>query len=136
MKLLKTKIKVTADGHGYITTKVTFCGNGTWLLQEYEQDGRATGAVSCHREEFDISSEDEDISLFNVFCYRPVLINPQRNFCVAKDKMDTRLRVNTVVAAAFNHSGSIGLSVEGEPRIYSFRLNAGDYLVLAPVIKE
>lgn len=135
MKQLPTKITAMPGDYDYITSKVTFCGNGTWLLQEYEKDGRATQGVSCYREEFDISPEEGSANAFNAFCYTPALINPQRNYCASKDKMNSRLKVTTVIGANFSRSGTVGFSLSGERRVTTFRLHPGEYLILSPVIE-
>jgi len=129
MKTLRKKIM--AGEFDLINTKVTYCGEGTWFLQEYSSDNRATGGASVYRNEFDVTPEDDSFDAFFIACYTPALIGPVRNSCVTKDKRSSRLRMDVVKSITCTRPGTVKMLLENG-REYSFRMQPGEYLFLTP----
>lgn len=134
MKRLRKKALAAPGDYDYVTSRITFCGSGNWMLQEY-YDGRIMN-VAYHREGFDISTDTGRATVFNVTCYTPELINPQANYNVAKDKINTRLRTNTANGASFGRNGAVAFSVAGQRQVISFRMTVGEYLILSPGVNR
>lgn len=135
LAVVTTGSKQHAASFDFITSKVTYCGDGTWFIQEFDKNGRATGAASVYRNTFDVSADEKENKggLFNAVLYEPYAMEAKESSCTLRDKRSFKLKITTVIGVTFNRNGYAALTIKGERSVKSIRVEPGEYIVLSPV---